>query len=449
MGGWISSVFGILIQQFQKDNINYRLLASTGRAAKVLTNVSGSNAAASTIHSLVYRFAGLNQDLDSVKEEKDVDGQLFIVFAPASIKEDVDKESIYIVDESSMISDQEDHNVIQACFGRGRLLKDLLDYDKRPNSKFLFVGDPCQLPPIQQYFSPALDQQYIRNTFHQDVQEAQLTEIMRQKGASDLITTANKIRQCYRQAPESQSHYGNQKVWGYIPFRNVDSIHLHASETSMVETYMDNVKRYGYNHSVFVCRSNALCSKFSDIVRKQLGFRPEVSVGDLLMVIQNNLRANLLNGDLVQVESISPNVTTRAGLHFRSVRVKELFSGISYSTLLLEDTLYQKQLNLSSVQQKNLFVDFVMRTRRNGIRQSNKEAFQTAMQNDPYLNALRCSFGYAVTCHKAQGGEWDEVFVTMPRNITLNPTKETYQWIYTAMTRAKKVLHVMDDFYIK
>ena len=87
--------------------------------------------------------------------------------------------------------------------------------------------------------------------------------------------------------------------------------------------------------------------------------------------------------------------------------------------------------------------------REKGITQKQKKAFYSAMADDPYLNALRCVYGYAITCHKSQGGEWDDVYVHVPRNITLNPTKQTYQWIYTSMTRAKTTLHMIDDFYIK
>jgi hypothetical protein len=112
--------------------------------------------------------------------------------------------------------------------------------------------------------------------------------------------------------------------------------------------------------------------------------------------------------------------------------------------------LHQSRLNLDSYQQQALFVDFIQRMRKKGITQkNNRKRFYELMMQDPYLNALRCVFGYAITCHKSQGGEWEDVYVHVPRNITLNPTKETYQWLYTAMTRAKNTLHLVDEFYIK
>ena len=105
--------------------------------------------------------------------------------------------------------------------------------------------------------------------------------------------------------------------------------------------------------------------------------------------------------------------------------------------------------NLDSSMQTSLFIDFIMRMKERGITQKKKQMFRDKLISDPYLNALRCSYGYAITCHKAQGGEWQDVYIHIPRNFTLNPTKETYQWIYTAMTRAKESLHMIMDFYIE
>ena len=98
------------------------------------------------------------------------------------------------------------------------------------------------------------------------------------------------------------------------------------------------------------------------------------------------------------------------------------------------------------MQQTALFTDFIIRMRNQGIKEKS-DRFYKMMMDDPYLNALRCNYGYAVTCNKAQGGEWDEVYIDMPRNITLNPAKPDYQWVYTAMTRARNTLHLVDDFF--
>lgn len=446
-----TTLMRFLIKALAEKGKNYRLLASTGRAAKVLANLSEANGQTSTIHSMVYEFHGLNKDFEEKEEPKvDKDGQLFLVFEPSKLDEDENPETVYIIDEASMVSDVATKDVTQAKFGEGRLLKELLEYDSRPGSKFVFVGDPCQLPPIEQYYSPALMKDYFRQQFGLTAQEAQLTEIMRQQGVCGIVDASKQIRGLYNTAPENDQVYGSQKLWGFLPFRRYKDILLHPNLESMLNDYVSKVKTSGLNSAVCICRSNKACSQLSAMIRQKLGYTDSrIQVGDLLMVIQNNMPTGLMNGDMVVVEKIASGITTRAQLTFRHIKVKELFTGKTYTTLLIEEIAYQDRLNLDNRQQQALFVDFIVRMKKEGITQKQKRAFYDAMFKDPYLNALRCVFGYAITCHKSQGGEWEEVYVHVPRNITLNPTKETYQWVYTSMTRARKALHMIDDFYIK
>lgn len=218
----------------------------------------------------------------------------------------------------------------------------------------------------------------------------------------------------------------------------------------MVKEYVNKIKSSGLNSAVCICRRNKDCNLLSHSIREKLGFKyGYIQEKDLLMVIQNNLPTGLMNGDMITIEQIGSKTEYRAGLTFREVLVKELFTGKTIKTLIIEEIVNQSRLNLDSAQQQALFIDFIMRMRDKGISQKDTRQFNKAMLNDPYLNALRCVYGYAITCHKSQGGEWEDVFVHIPRNLTLNPVKETYQWIYTAMTRAKKRLHMIDDFYIK
>lgn len=446
-----TTLMRFLIQELESIKRDYRLLASTGRAAKVLANLSNRNGSTSTIHSMVYSFNGLNKVYDDKEEPVvDKDGQLFLVFEPSRLNESEVPETVYIIDEASMVSDVASKNVTQAKFGEGRVLKELLDYDRRTGSKFIFVGDPCQLPPIEQYYSPALMKDYFRQTFGMVAHEAQLTEIMRQQGTSGIIDASKQIRGLYNRAPSDVSLYGAQRLWGTLPFRQYRDIQLHPNLESMTNDYVAKVKSAGLNSAVCICRSNKTCSLLSASIRQKLGFTyGRIQKGDLLMVIQNNMPTGLMNGDMVTIEEIGPRTESRAGLTFRQVTVKELFTHATVKTLIIEDVVNQSRLNLDSVQQQALFIDFILRMRAMGIKQKESRRFNSAMLNDPYLNALRCVYGYAVTCHKSQGGEWEDVYVHVPRNITLNPTKETYQWVYTSMTRATKTLHLLDDFYIK
>lgn len=446
-----TTLMRFLIKALAERGKHYRLLASTGRAAKVLANLSEANGQTSTIHSMVYSFNGLNKEFEEEEEPMvDKNGQLFLVFEPSKLDKETDPETIYIIDEASMVSNVEIKDVTQAKFGDGRLLKELLEYDQRSDSKFIFVGDPCQLPPIEQYYSPALMKDYFQREFGMTAQEAQLTEIMRQQGVCGIVDASKQIRNLYNAAPESNQMYGAQKLWGFLPFRRYRDILLHSTLEAMLDDYVSKVKKSGLNSAVCICRSNKACSQLSEMIRQKLGMTDSrIQEGDLLMVIQNNMPTGLMNGDMVVVEEITPRTICCAQLTFRQVKVKELFTGKTYSTLLIEEIAYQGRLNLDNRQQQALFVDFIIRMKKKGITQKQKKVFYDAMFNDPYLNALRCVFGYAITCHKSQGGEWEEVYVHVPRNITLNPTKETYQWVYTSMTRARKTLHMIDDFYIK
>lgn len=446
-----TTLMRFLIKSLTEQGKHYRLLASTGRAAKVLANLSEANGQTSTIHSMVYEFNGLNKEFEEKEEPKaDKDGQLFLVFEPSKLDKNAIPETVYIIDEASMVADVATKDVTQAKFGDGRLLKELLEYDQRTGSKFVFVGDPCQLPPIEQYYSPALMKDYFFKEFGMTAQEAQLTEIMRQKDVCGIVDASKQVRRLYNAAPENNQMYGSQKLWGFLPFRRYKDIQLHPSLEEMLNDYVSKVTTSGLNSAVCICRSNKACSQLSAMIRQKLGYTDSsIQKGDLLMVIQNNMPTGLMNGDMVTVEEIAPQVTARAQLTFRQVKVKELFTGRTYSTLMIEEIAYQGRLNLDNRQQQALFVDFIIRMKEKGITQKQKKTFYDAMFKDPYLNALRCVFGYAITCHKSQGGEWEDVYVHVPRNITLNPTKETYQWVYTSMTRARKTLHMINDFYIK
>ena len=210
---------------------------------------------------------------------------------------------------------------------------------------------------------------------------------------------------------------------------------------------MRGIKEEGLNHGVLICRSNKACNELSATVRERLGLHISyIQAGDLLMVSQNNLLTGLANGDLVVVNRVTDQVANLAGLRFRYIKVTDLANSNVYSSWIIEDILFQALPNLDKMQQTALFTDFIVRMKRLGIKEKS-DRFYKMMMDDPYLNALRCNYGYAVTCNKAQGGEWDEVYIDMPRNITLNPAKPDYQWVYTAMTRARKTLYLVADFF--
>ena len=453
-----TTMMRFLVKELKGGEKIVRLLASTGRAAKVLSDLveepkeksdtGEEERLASTIHSMIYSFKGLNKDL-SEKEKLTADetGQLLLMFEMTSIDPEKSPDFIYIVDEASMVSDKASSLNIQAEYGSGRLLKDLLEYDRKSRSKFIFVGDPCQLPPIEQYFSPALLPEYFQKVFGLRTRMRELTEIIRQEDGSSIIEVSKKVREFHSKSPADETGY-TRVAWGRIPFRGHDDIILHPSESEMLMQYVREVQEHGIDRSICICYSNKRAWSVSQWVRRQLNRPPERLVpGDILMVIQNNKGLDLMNGDFVVVEEVMGEERMVANLKFRKVKVREMYSNRTCTTLLMDDLLYQPRPNLDERQQTNLFLDFVIRMKKLGITQKKKKAFNDAMLIDPYLNALRCVYGYAVTCHKAQGGEWDDVYIDFPRNITKNPTKGKWQWIYTAMTRAKERIHAKDDFY--
>lgn len=434
-----TTLIRFFIDELESQKKSFTLMASTGRAAKILSNITKVNA--STVHHVIYTFKDFNQDLEEVLQKKesggmDSYGQLFLAFELSSI--DTEHASdVYIIDEASMISDEKDGNATQAQFGSGKLLTDLLNFD--PNGKFVFVGDVCQLPPVEQDLSPALSAAYFRSHFHLEAVESILTDIVRQQEDNTIIQASHRIRLLHDDPPKVK--------WGMLPLGNYEHIRLHSDISSMIKLYIDLIRGRNYERASFIASSNKKCGIINQLIRNELGFTPTLQVGDLLLVTQNNIISGLMNGDMVVVEQIDHTRSLRAGLSFVMVEVRELVSRKRYAQLLIEDILYGNTINLNQEQQQALFLDFFIRMKRIGIRQKDAR-FKSCLNTDSYLNALRCVFGYAVTCHKAQGGEWNDVCVDIPRNLTLNATAEKYQWIYTAITRAREHLHIVRDFFI-
>ncbi len=441
-----TTLMRFLIRKLHDRGKPFRLLAPTGRAAKVMSNISEAEEPATTIHSLIYTFKGMEEEkLPQEVPLMDATGQLLLNFEPITIQND--QPTVYIIDEASMIADIESKEVTQAKFGSGKLLTELLGYDPCRGSKFIFVGDPCQLPPVEQYFSPALDADYFRRNFNIGVQEEQLTQIMRQTDGNDIVRASKSIRILWHAAPETKGVYGSNQVWGHLPFCHYNNIHFVPGKGDLYSRYVNGIKQHGFNHAIFICRSNSARNSHAAIIRRMLG-KPsgQLTEGDLLLINQNNYLTGLSNGDMVEVTRVTDKIATMAGLSFRYIKVKDLANNKAYDTWIIEDLLYQSLPNLGKMQQTALFIDFINRMAQQGIKEKS-EAFYQCMREDPFINALRCTFGYAVTCNKAQGGEWDDVYIDMPRNITLNPTKSEYQWVYTAMTRARNQVWLVTDFF--
>jgi ATP-dependent exoDNAse (exonuclease V) alpha subunit len=438
-GSGKTTLMGGFIKWLDSNNSIYALLASTGRAAKVLSDKTGTES--TTIHSHIYSFRDLDDDLEKMSLLQDnlaVDdkGQISLLFDLKIIKSSSEK--IYIIDEASMVSDIPDTGGSFAKFGTGELLKDLLAFDS--NGKFIFVGDPCQLPPIGQNISPALSKEYIEQKYKINTIQVELTEIIRQASSNGIIAASMLLRSLQKNNPDVK--------WASFPLKGHSNILLHTSHVSLVSTYIEKIKKHGFEYSTLICQTNRNCSDINKIIRASLGKNDNhLESGDILMITQNNYLTNLVNGDIVKVIQTGKR-EFRCGLSFLLVEVQELLSKNTYNVLLVEDVLYSISTNLNNKQHKDLMIDYYRRMKDKGIYQKD-QSFRDGMLTDPYLNALKSVYGYALTCHKSQGGEWNEVFLYLDNKIHGIPKPSIYQWLYTAITRAKETLHVVNDWFIK
>lgn len=416
--------------------------ASTGRAAKVLSDKTGI--IATTIHSLIYRFNGLSEDFDTIIKDTDNetnilvedDGQLVLNFSLA--EQHAGDKMLLVTDESSMISDKPDEHALLARFGTGQLLSDLFTF--APKGKFIFLGDPYQLPPVNDSLSPALNADYLSKVKNKRTICAELTDIVRQDSDNDIITAADSIRRMCDSLPRYN--------WVKFPLLGYSHILIHKDIQDLIMSYTENISSYGYSSCIMISHSNSRCKQYSLLIREVLGFPADrLAEDDLLLVVQNNI-CGLMNGDFITVKQIAAE-EWRAGLTFLHVNVEETNSGHTHSLFLIKELLFSRQTNLTPEQQKDLFIDFHIRTKKRHpeIKQKSKE-YIDLMRNDPYVNALRATFGYVVTCHKAQGGEWKDVYLDISGQLSRTPPRQNYQWLYTAITRAKENLHIVNGFYL-
>ncbi|MDD5870213.1 MAG: AAA family ATPase [Bacteroidales bacterium] len=433
------------------------LMAPTGRAAHVLGSKVGRPAC--TIHKSIYGLSGLKSTSRN-KEDED-DGGLHLWFG---IKNNDDPLSaVYIVDESSMVSDSKSENEIFS-FGSECLLTDLFEFAR--GRKIVFVGDYAQLPPIGMNFSPALDKEYIENKFSCKVCEVILREVMRQSDGSVMLANATKIRD------------GIEKK-SFVEFQLDNGIDSVAEDIDLLRPYFDLSPTKPGVRSAIIAYSNKQALDYNLAIRRHYFGEdaPRLMAGDLLMVCRNNYsyEHELFNGNIVQVESCQPDdevecriVRVKLGkdriesvvLKFRRICIKFLENGepASDTVTLLDNFLDDRSGSVGGLLARALVVDFEHRltcelnTNRNDLhrlmRTKDKSSltdeekdlcdrYAKLLSKDPYYNAVICKYGYAMTCHKAQGGEWDNVFVDMCRyGGTAN--EDYFRWAYTALTRASK-----------
>lgn len=423
-----------LAKYLEDEEIAFSLLAPTGRAAAVLSAKTGFTA--KTIHSELYHFKDIDGDADPEKEKTEIEdyGQMRLLFEIR--KPDEEAKKVYIVDEASMIGDQRNDESSFATFGSGHLLSDFITLVGE--NKVIFAGDPCQLPPIGSLESPALMMEFFKN-LGMKVFSFEMTQILRQKQDSEILKLATQIRRmtgiCFK------------TKWVKVPARSSEWIHLTGFDR-MKAMYISDLLDKGSDQTIAISLSNHNCHHINLEVRKRLygdAYKP-LQNGDLLMVTQNNYLVPLANGDFVEVVEVGHEESIK-GISFVHVTVRARLTGKSHETMLCLEPLHSGNSNLTLEQQRLLMIDFSQRMREKKIRPKT-DAYFAAMQKDPVLNSLRANFGYAVTCHKSQGGEWEKVYFFLNKGMYVMDPPELTRWWYTGITRSKEKLVLAQDWWI-
>ncbi len=432
---------------------SFVLAAPTGRAAKVISRVTKTKAY--TIHKTIYS----NEDIREFKIENTDSSETFKFYYDIKNNEDP-ANTVYIIDEASMISDTNEEGEF-FCFGSGFLLKDLLKYinfdDNDHKKKVIFIGDNAQLPPVNMNFSPALDEQYLREKYQLSISSHELTEVVRQKKNSGILYNATKIR---------DSLYSNvlNQIDIETNFKDIKPV----KHEDLLKTYLQACRNQLDDETIIIAYSNSSVKEYNDFVRSH--FFPNQNIitkGDRVIIVSNNYnyQIELLNGDFGIVQEVSPiNETRNITLKRKNItgNVEKIVVPLSFrdtiiqfkdtegnphniACKIIENLLYSRKRNLSSYELKALYVDFKIRNPK--LKPRTKE-FKDTLRTDKYFNALRVKFGYAITCHKAQGGEWKRAFVNCKTSMGyLNASY--FRWLYTALTRAKEVLYTLDEPHFK
>jgi exodeoxyribonuclease-5 len=394
------------------------LLAPTGRAAKVLASYTGHKAF--TIHKKIYR------------QHASKDG-----FGHFSLDENLHTNTFFIVDEASMISNQP---LDISVFGSGYLLNDLLTYvhnDK--NCRLIIVGDVAQLPPVKLNVSPALKSKTYEQIGY-TYQGANLTEVIRQEKESGILHNATIIR---RLIEKKEIELPKFKTEGYA-----DIVRLNGNE--MAETITDAYDQYGMDQTIIINRSNKNSNNYNFGIRQQILWREdELMAGDYLMVVKNNYYwlpddendlDFIANGDIGEIVKIS-GAKELYGYRFADVILRLIdHEDVEIEATIMLDTLYMNTPSLPGDKQKAFFYQVM----EDYADTKTKKAQYRKVLTNPYYNALQVKFAYAVTCHKAQGGQWKAVFIDQGYMTEDMVNMEYLRWLYTAVTRATEKLFLVN-----
>ena len=440
-----------LTQELDKQSRSFSIAAPTGRAAKIIAQKTKQDA--STIHKMIYATTRLKE----YKQKNLKNSQTFKYFFDINDNGD-DADTVYIIDESSMISNHYSEGEFFR-FGSGHLLNDLIKYidtgikPEQLRRKVIFIGDNAQLPPVRSKHSPALDADYLKKEFGFSIQQHQLTEIIRQQENSGILHNATLIRDSIKNHTYNCLDLQTDK-------QDIHEVHI----DKLLDTYIRINNQQLSLQSIIVCHSNNQAKDYNQLIRSYFFPKQEtITQGDQVIIVANNYNyppVDLLNGDFATIIESSNQVETRTitikkkddngkvkstevPLAFRDVtlQLNQHDKVISITCKIYEPLLYSHEANVTSEETKALYVDFCIRHKE--LKRGSPD-FREALKSDPYFNAVRLKFGYAITCHKSQGGEWNHVFVDFRANTMGKRSEGYFRWVYTAITRAARHLYAIN-----
>ncbi|MBO7224577.1 MAG: AAA family ATPase [Bacteroidales bacterium] len=411
-----TTIISALIKTLPYYNIRTELLAPTGRAAKVLSNRSLQQAY--TIHKKIYY------------TQTDYYSNICL-----KLKENKNHHTLYIIDEASMIGEGDN------------LLSDLFSYVKNGvKNKVILLGDKAQLPPVGSNESFALNPNYLRQRFFEPIEYYQLTQVVRQALQSGILKNAANIRW----ALNNKLQLPIFKTQNHKDFKQIEAIDF---EDTLVNQY----RQIGEKEVVVVTRSNFAANQLNQYIRNRILEKENIiDIGEKLMSIRNNYYWQteneysdfIANGDIVEVTNIY-SYEEKFGFNFANIEARINESKIPIELTIMLDTLSEKQAHLSQEKERQLYEAIFSYYQKDC---NNKALIHKAVKEDKYFNALQVKFSKAITCHKAQGGDWHTAFVLneVPASEAIN--QDYFRWLYTAVTRAREQIFLVnfsEEFFLE
>ena len=411
-----TSVISAFVRTLNDFKMRSMLMAPTGRAAKVLSAYSGEQAF--TIHKKIYR------------QKSSADG-----FGAFTLNFNTYSDTFFVVDEASMISR---YGTDRTVFGTGNLLDDLLKFVyNNHNCRLILIGDTAQLPPVGQEKSPALDRLQL-DAYGLEVLECELNEVVRQSHESGILHNATLVRELI-----TKQHTGYPALETNFP--DVKRI----TGEDLIDAITDAYDRYGMDETVIICRSNKQANRYNQGIRNRILYREdELTPGDYLMVVRNNYHwitdseniSFIANGDIVRVIRIRKYIE-RYGFRFAEADLcLPDYQHYEFTAIMMLDALCSEAASITEEQNRRLY-DSVAE---DYAHITSKAKRYKAIREDPFFNALQVKYAYAVTCHKAQGGQWQCVFIDQGWLNEEMLNIEYLRWLYTAITRATEKLFLVN-----